>query len=279
MADPRLAEMIDRQELAVRSQADAVWRLQRDRRHGADGAEAREEARRRRRRPPRRSRAVERTRTPRRARAGGRSAGRAARCAAAGGERAGLARPPARGTRRSVLAISRSPRRGWRALVDWRRSARGDRYYVREREREAAQTAWFWIDPDRGLQLDERPRRGRPSCTARARSRWRWRSLLQRGGERVGALGQSPRAGARAVDRWRIDLLAPMRDAQAPPRSCVIFLSDFYAPVETWRARLHAAAAAGATRRAGDDRRSGGGRLSVPRPHAVSASPAAGAKR
>ena len=43
-------------------------------------------------------------------------------------------------------------------LVDWRRSARGDRYFVREREREAAQTAWFWIDPDRRLRLEQRSR-------------------------------------------------------------------------------------------------------------------------
>src|SRR3954451_11278065 len=30
--------------------------------------------------------------------------------------------------------------------VDWRRSARDDRYYVREREWEAAHTIWLWID-------------------------------------------------------------------------------------------------------------------------------------
>src|SRR5215475_10889962 len=42
-------------------------------------------------------------------------------------------------------------------LVDWRRSARGDRLYVREREREAAQTAWFWIDPDPGFNWSGDP--------------------------------------------------------------------------------------------------------------------------
>jgi uncharacterized protein (DUF58 family) len=30
--------------------------------------------------------------------------------------------------------------------VDWRRSARDDRLYVREREWETAHTIWFWID-------------------------------------------------------------------------------------------------------------------------------------
>ena len=42
-------------------------------------------------------------------------------------------------------------------LVDWRRSARGDRYFVREREREAAQTAWFWMDSDAGFNWTSDP--------------------------------------------------------------------------------------------------------------------------
>ncbi len=35
--------------------------------------------------------------------------------------------------------------------------------------------------------------------------------------------------------------------AEPPPRACVVYLSDFYAPVETWRERLKLAAASGAT--------------------------------
>jgi uncharacterized protein (DUF58 family) len=131
-------------------------------------------------------------------------------------------------------------------LVDWRRSARGDRFYVREREREAAQTAWFWIDPDPGFNWTRD--RARPTKLHRARTiALALAILLSRGGERVGALGLSPRAGARAVDRLALDFLAPVRDAQAPVSSSVIFLSDFYAPVEAWRARLHACASSGAT--------------------------------
>jgi uncharacterized protein (DUF58 family) len=131
-------------------------------------------------------------------------------------------------------------------LVDWRRSARGDRYFVREREREAAQTAWFWIDPDAGFNWTSdasrttKLRRARTIALALA-------TLLMRGGERVGALGQAPRTGPRAVDRLAHDFLTPQGDADAPPRSCIIFLSDFYAPVETWRARLAAAADTGAS--------------------------------
>jgi uncharacterized protein (DUF58 family) len=130
-------------------------------------------------------------------------------------------------------------------LVDWRRSARGDRYYVREREREAAQTAWFWIDPETGFNWSSAA--GRPTKLYRARTlALALATLLQRGGERIGALGHPSRAGARAIDRLAIDLAQPMRDADAPTKSCVIFLSDFYAPVDHWRARLTAAASAGA---------------------------------
>jgi uncharacterized protein (DUF58 family) len=130
-------------------------------------------------------------------------------------------------------------------LVDWRRSARGDRYFVREREREAAQTAWFWIDPDAGFNWTSDI--GRTTKLRRAQTiALALATLLTRGGERVGALGVSPRTGPRAVDRLAHDFLAPMRDVEAPPRSCIIFMSDFYAPVEAWRARLTAAADSGA---------------------------------
>ncbi len=131
-------------------------------------------------------------------------------------------------------------------LVDWRRSARGDRYFVREREREAAQTAWFWVDPDAGFNWSSDPsrttklRRAQTMALALA-------TLLTRGGERVGMLGRSPRTGPRAVDRLAHDFLSPQSAADAPSRSCIIFLSDFYAPIETWRERLTAAADVGAS--------------------------------
>jgi uncharacterized protein (DUF58 family) len=131
-------------------------------------------------------------------------------------------------------------------LVDWRRSARGDRYYVREREREAAQTAWFWIDPEPGFNWSSeagRPTKLRRACTLALALA----ILLARGGERVGVLGGTPRAGQRAAERLAVDLaLPPPSPARAPARSCVVFISDFYAPLETWRARLSAAAESGA---------------------------------
>ncbi len=131
-------------------------------------------------------------------------------------------------------------------LVDWRRSARGDRYYVREREREAAQTAWFWLDPEAGFNWTSDS--ARPTKLYRARTlALALAILLSRGGERVGALGQPPRSGARAAERLAHDFLAPVGGAETPPRSCLIVFSDFYAPIETWRQRLSKAASVGST--------------------------------
>jgi len=131
-------------------------------------------------------------------------------------------------------------------MVDWRRSARGDRYFVREREREAAQTAWFWIDRDAGFNWSSDDRRVTKLRRARTMA-LALATLLNRGGERIGAFGVAPRTGPRAIDRLAHDLLAPIPHADPASRSCILFFSDFYAPLEIWRARLTAAASAGAT--------------------------------
>ncbi|KAF0172437.1 MAG: hypothetical protein FD160_3593 [Caulobacteraceae bacterium] len=134
-------------------------------------------------------------------------------------------------------------------LVDWRRSARGDRLYVREREKEAAQTALFWIDPDAGFDWSSgdgwptKKRRALAICLALS-------ILFTRGGERVGVLGGTPpRTGARAIDRLAEELSRARVNNPPPPatRSAVIYASDFYASPDDWRERLRVAAATGAT--------------------------------
>lgn len=134
-------------------------------------------------------------------------------------------------------------------LVDWRRSARGDRLYVREREREAAQTATFWIDPDPGFAwssdaaLPAKARRALTLALAFA-------LLAARGGERVGALGgPAPRFGPRAVDWLARDLARPAPADPPPPpgASIALYFSDFYEPAERWQDRLKRAAARGAS--------------------------------
>jgi uncharacterized protein (DUF58 family) len=132
-------------------------------------------------------------------------------------------------------------------LVDWRRSARGDRLYVREREKEAAQSVTFWLDPAPGFAWKSdgpwptKHRRALTLCLATS-------ILFARGGERVGALGVGPlRSGPRAIDRLAIDLQA--QNAAAPPipptYSAAVFASDFYAPPDVWRERLRTAAGRG----------------------------------
>ncbi len=133
-------------------------------------------------------------------------------------------------------------------LVDWRRSARGERLYVREREKEAAQSALFWIDPAPGFHWKSDgpwPTKARRALALSLAAG----ILFSRGGERIGALGMPPRAGARAVERLALDLsLHSAAHPPAPPaRSAVIFASDFYAPPEEWRERLRAAAGVAAT--------------------------------
>lgn len=134
-------------------------------------------------------------------------------------------------------------------LVDWRRSARGERLYVREREREAAQTALFWLDPDPGFdwasqgKWPAKKRRALVMCLALA-------SLLTRAGERVGALGASQtRTGPHAMERLALDLLRPQAPAPPAPqgRPIVILASDFYAPASDWAGRLKACAQTGVT--------------------------------
>jgi uncharacterized protein (DUF58 family) len=134
-------------------------------------------------------------------------------------------------------------------LVDWRRSARGERLYVREREKEAAQRALFWIDPSPGFAWASGPALPTKKRRALALS-LAFAILLARGGERVGVLGgTAPRAGPRAAERLGMDLILSNDPVPppAPSRSVIIYASDFYQPVETWTERLKDAAATGAS--------------------------------
>lgn len=82
------------------------------------------------------------------------------------------------------------------AQIDWRRSARSDQHFVREREWQAAQTVSIWVDQARSLQFSGDSARAtkadRAQLLALALS-----VLLLRGGERVGLTGDAarPRAG------------------------------------------------------------------------------------
>ncbi len=126
------------------------------------------------------------------------------------------------------------------ANVDWRRSARDDRLYVREREWEAAHTVWIWIDRSASMgfisKLALQSKLDRALVIGLAAA-----ELLVGGGERVGLLGLTgPMAMRNIIGRFAEAMIA--EDAtpgfaapELPPnaalqaRTQLIWISDFLA--------------------------------------------------
>ncbi|MFN7223348.1 MAG: DUF58 domain-containing protein [Paracoccaceae bacterium] len=81
-------------------------------------------------------------------------------------------------------------------LIDWRRSARGDSHFVREREWQAAQSVTLWVDTAKSMAFSgdksRAPKSDRAKILALATA-----VLLLRAGERVGLAGDvvPPRPG------------------------------------------------------------------------------------
>ena len=125
--------------------------------------------------------------------------------------------------------------------IDWRRSARGDEYFVRETELETARTILSWLDPHPGFDWSSDP--GRETKADRART-----ILLALGivfakeGERIGLIGGTRPAslGKAAPDNLAEELLGTLSDTSVPPRAqaLAIVASDFYDGVEVWRDRI-----------------------------------------
>lgn len=129
--------------------------------------------------------------------------------------------------------------------IDWRRSARGDDYFVRETELETARTILFWCDPHAGFNWSGEP--GRETKAYRANIMMLALAIsLAKSGERIGALGSSrpPRLGRSASDRLAEELVRTTEMEQppklSPPKSAAlaVIASDFYDPIETWATRL-----------------------------------------
>lgn len=140
--------------------------------------------------------------------------------------------------------------------VDWRRSARDDRTYVREREWEAAQTVWLWIDRSPSMAyastLAQQSKLDRALTLGLAAA-----DLLVRGGERVGLHGLTRAFATRAVvDRLAEALVADERTAGAseelpratplPARSRGVLFGDFLSEPARIASTLSALAANGA---------------------------------
>lgn len=140
--------------------------------------------------------------------------------------------------------------------IDWRRSARSDQLYVREREWEAAHDYFIWMDCSpsmafaSSLAQDDKLSRGVTLGLALA-------DVLVRGGERVAALGLSAPVSARnIIDRLArvlIDSAGTASRDELPPqsplrsRARVVLISDFLIEPKALSGRLSALADAGAS--------------------------------
>lgn len=135
--------------------------------------------------------------------------------------------------------------------IDWRRSARSDAHYVREREWQSAQSVSLWVDPSKSMGFSgdkaRPPKVDRAQLIALALA-----VLLLRGGERVGLTGHAapPRPGRAQLVRLAsllagadgsADYGVPTADGMVSHGRAVL-LSDFFGDLAPVEATLAAAA-------------------------------------
>lgn len=129
--------------------------------------------------------------------------------------------------------------------IDWRRSARGDTAFVREREAQGAERLYLWVDPAPGMDFTDAP----PCPTKAARARLlalALAALALRAGERVGlaAPGAEARQGRAHLAALAGGLLAGLPPAPViETRGRALIVSDFLAD-PGWLAPALAAAPA-----------------------------------
>ncbi|PZO82190.1 MAG: DUF58 domain-containing protein [Mesorhizobium amorphae] len=128
------------------------------------------------------------------------------------------------------------------ARIDWRRSARDEQTYVRDREWEAAHTVWIWADPSPSMLYKSRgatvSKESRALVLALALA-----ELLSRSGERIAWPGVSDPISARnGAERLATRLFHTARPLAAKPElagikrySDIVLVSDFLdSPDETF---------------------------------------------
>ena len=134
--------------------------------------------------------------------------------------------------------------------IDWRRSARGDEQFVREREWQIAQSVQVWVDPGASMRFSSH--KNLPTKADRARLVALAASiLLIRGGERVGLTGwrlpprrgdlQTLRLAEMFAEDGEDDYAAPEARGMLP-NAKALFVSDFLSDVEPVEAALTKAA-------------------------------------
>jgi len=142
--------------------------------------------------------------------------------------------------------------------VDWRRSGRDDRLYVREREWEAAQVLWVWADLSPSMNfrssLAEGTKADRALVLALALA-----DACVRAGERAGWLGMTPLfSSADVIERLSLALVTESRrnaddfpdlppPARMRPREKIVLIGDFLVDPEHFDATLARLSAQGAS--------------------------------
>tara|TARA_R110002020_G_scaffold16307_14_gene57656 strand:- start:16469 stop:17386 length:918 start_codon:yes stop_codon:yes gene_type:complete len=123
--------------------------------------------------------------------------------------------------------------------IDWRRSARDDNLYVRDREWEAAHTIWLWADQSPSMlfksDIAMAGKESRALVLMLALA-----EILSRSGERVGCPGvMDPVSSRNAAERLALALThAPLQTTlpdlgRVGRMSDVVLISDFLDPDET----------------------------------------------
>jgi uncharacterized protein (DUF58 family) len=135
-------------------------------------------------------------------------------------------------------------------LIDWRRSARSDTHFVREREWQAAQSVTLWVDPARSMAFSGA--KDHPTKSDRARLiALAVAVLLLKGGERVGLAGEAaPRPGRAQMLRLAATLSGQAADSEYGSPTAdgmashgrAVFLSDFLGDLTGVETALTAAA-------------------------------------
>ncbi len=137
--------------------------------------------------------------------------------------------------------------------VDWRRSARDDHLYVREREWEAAHTVWIW--PDRSpSMIFASALAGENKLERTLVIAFALAEILVQGGERVGIPGlMRPTASRSVIEKMAEAILHdPSERASLPPSfaptllSEIVVLSDLWSPLAEIRAIIAQLSATGA---------------------------------
>lgn len=131
--------------------------------------------------------------------------------------------------------------------IDWRRSARSDQHFVREKEWQAAQSVQIWVDTSQSMQFAGAKNGASKGDRARLIA-LSLAVLLVRGGERVGLAGLDlpPRRGelqllriADAISRTDAATDYGAAEARAMlPHSRAFYVSDFLGDLGTLREAL-----------------------------------------